>query len=113
MHDELTRGGWSSDGKKLLARSGRTYPLSAEVVDTEARVVGERRRAGRGAIAGATAGAVLGAVISGVELESILRGAAIGAGAGTVISLGLGDVDATLPAGSDMTLRTTAPMRLR
>ena len=93
--------------------NGRTYPFAAEVVDTEARIEGERRRAGRGAIAGATAGAVLGAVISGVELDNILRGAAIGAGAGTVISLGLGDVDATLPAGSDITLRSTSPIQLR
>lgn len=56
---------------------------------------------------GAAAGAVLGAVIGGGDLSKILGGAAIGAAAGTVISLGGGDVEAVLPAGSKMTLQTT------
>src|SRR5690606_38873683 len=70
--------------------AGRALPSSAGVVDAEARLEGERRRAARGAVAGATTGAVLGAVIRGASLSNVLRGAAIGAGAGTVISLGLG-----------------------
>ncbi len=93
--------------------NGRTFPLSAEVVDTEARLDYERRNPGRAAAAGAASGAILGAVIRGGELRNILGGAAIGAGAGTVISLGMGDVDATLPAGTDMTIRTLAPIQLR
>jgi len=56
---------------------------------------------------GAAAGAVLGAVIGGGDISKILGGAAIGAAAGTVISLGGGDVEAVLPAGSRMTLQTT------
>ena len=56
---------------------------------------------------GAAAGAVLGAVIGGGDISKILGGAAIGAAAGTVISLGGGDVEAVLPAGSKMTLQTT------
>lgn len=92
---------------------GRTFPFAAEVVDTEARLEGERRLARRGALRGAAAGAVLGAVLSRADLDDILKGAALGAGAGTVISLGTGDVDAALPAGTEMTLRTTTPIQLR
>ena len=56
---------------------------------------------------GAAAGAVLGAVLGGGDVSKIIGGAAIGAAAGTVISLGGGEVDAVLPAGSKMTLQTT------
>lgn len=94
---------------ETLEFNGRSHPLSAEIVDTEARLDYERRT-GRSAATGAAAGAILGAVLSGAELDNILRGAVLGAGAGTVISLGIGDVDATLPSGTDMTLRTTAPI---
>jgi len=61
---------------------------------------------------GAAAGAVLGAVIGGGDISKILGGAAIGAAAGTVISLGGGDVEAVLPAGSKMTLQTTQQVAL-
>ena len=61
---------------------------------------------------GAAAGAVLGAVIGGGDISKILGGAAIGAAAGTVISLGGGDVEAVLPAGSRMTLQTTQQVAL-
>src|SRR5690606_42089666 len=83
------------------------------VVDTEARLEGERRLARRGALRGAAAGAVLGAVLSRADLEDILKGAALCAGAGTVLSLGTCDVDAALPTGTEMTLRTTTPIQLR
>jgi hypothetical protein len=55
---------------------------------------------------------VLGAVIGGGDVSKILGGAAIGAAAGTVISLGMGEVDAVLPAGSKMTLQTTQQVTL-
>ncbi|MFW6040076.1 MAG: YMGG-like glycine zipper-containing protein, partial [Gemmatimonadota bacterium] len=69
-----------------------------------------RQLAERAAI-GAAAGAALGAIIGG-DLEDILVGGALGAGAGTVISLGLGRVDAELPRGTEMRLRTTREIRL-
>ena len=53
-----------------------------------------------------------GAVIGGGDVSKILGGAAIGAAAGTVISLGTGEVDAVLPAGSKMTLQTTQQVTL-
>jgi hypothetical protein len=56
---------------------------------------------------------VLGAVIGDADLKNILAGAAIGAAAGTVISMGASDVEAVLPAGSELTLRSTEMVSLR
>jgi hypothetical protein len=93
--------------------NGQTYPLSAEIlkadIDVEQR---DRDDVIRDAGIGAAAGAVLGAVIGG-SLKDILIGAALGAGAGTVISLGTGDVEAALPAGTELTIRTTQRIALR
>lgn len=95
-----------------LSYQGRSYPFAAEVVDTDVRIPGQGDRAVTGATAGALAGAALGAIIGG-DLEDILIGGALGAGAGTIISLGIGSVDAELPSGTEMTLRTTRTISLR
>lgn len=58
----------------------------------------------RSATVGAAAGAVLGAIISGGDLDRILGGGLLGAAAGTVISLGRGDVESVLPEGSTLTV---------
>lgn len=92
---------------------GRTYPLSAEILDADLQTEGRSRDdVIRDAGIGAAAGAVLGAVIGG-ELRDILIGAALGAGAGTIISLGTGDVEAALPRGTELTIRTTERIALR
>jgi len=97
-----------------LTVRGRTYPFEAEVVDTDVRLEEEdRRRIAERAALGAAAGAALGAIISGGKLEEILVGGALGAGVGTIIALGVGDLEAELPARSRMTLRTTRAVRLR
>ncbi|MFW6078735.1 MAG: hypothetical protein ACODAE_03895 [Gemmatimonadota bacterium] len=90
---------------------GRSYPFSAGVVDTDVELDEDTRELAERAAIGAAAGAALGAIIGG-DLEDILIGGALGAGAGTVISLGLGRVDAELPRGTEMTLRTTREIRL-
>ncbi|HEX7048662.1 MAG TPA: hypothetical protein VF188_00500 [Longimicrobiales bacterium] len=90
---------------------GRSYPLSAEIVDADVERRGPRELGEHAAIGG-VAGAALGAIIGG-DLADVLIGGALGAGAGTIISLGLGDVDAELPAGTAMTLRTTRTISLR
>lgn len=95
-----------------ISFQGRSYPFSAEVVDTDVETERDGEAAVTGAVVGAIAGAALGAVIGG-ELRDILIGGALGAGAGTIISLGIGDVEAELPAGTDMTLRTTRTLSLR
>jgi hypothetical protein len=56
---------------------------------------------------------VLGGILSGGDLDKILLGGALGAAAGTVISLGMGDVEGVLPAGTNLTLQTTRVVGLR
>lgn len=94
---------------------GQSYPLSAKVAATNLQTRGGDTRSEtlKKAGVGAAAGAVLGAVLSGGELSKILLGGALGAAAGTVISLGVGDVEAVLPAGTRMTLQTTSTVALR
>jgi hypothetical protein len=97
-----------------ISIDGRAYALNAEVTDVDTDFL-DRARTGdvsRRAGIGAAAGAVLGAVIGG-SLKDILVGGVLGAGAGTIISLGMGDVENTLPRGTDLTLRTTQRIALR
>ena len=61
---------------------------------------------------GWAAGAAIGAIIGG-SLRDALLGGVLGAGAGTIISLGVGDVESALPEGSDLTLRTTTNIAAR
>ncbi|HEX7088993.1 MAG TPA: hypothetical protein VF192_02585 [Longimicrobiales bacterium] len=91
----------------------RTYPFRADVIDTDPELDPDEERILERAAVGAAAGAVLGAIITGGDLEGILVGGALGAGAGTIISLGLGDMDAELDRGSVLTLRTTRAVQLR
>ncbi len=83
---------------------GQTHPLSAKVTATNLQTRGgdTRDETLKKAGVGAAAGAVLGAVLSGGDLSKILLGGALGATAGTVISLGVGDVEGVLPAGTKM-----------
>jgi hypothetical protein len=94
---------------------GQSHPLSAKVTATNLQTRGgdTRNETLRKAGIGAAAGAVLGAVLSGGELSKILIGGALGAAAGTAISLGVGDVEGVLPAGTKMTLQTTSTVALR
>src|SRR5690606_1288005 len=91
----------------------RTYPFTADVIETRPRVTRDESRILERAGIGAAAGAVLGAIVTGGELEGILVGGALGAGAGTIIALGVGDVDPELDEGSVLTLRTTRNVQLR
>jgi hypothetical protein len=99
---------------ETLSFGGRDYAFDAEVVATGLEKQGDTRsETAKKAGIGAAAGAVLGAVVGGANLKNIVLGAAIGAAAGTVISLGAGDVEAVLPAGSELTLRSTEMVSLR
>jgi hypothetical protein len=94
--------------------NGTTYAFAANVEEVETTT----SRAStsdvlRGAAAGAAAGAVLGAIVSGAELDDIIKGGAIGAAAGTVISMGRGGTTNTLPAGTEIDLRSTQTVALR
>ena len=89
--------------------NGVERPFEANITTTQLQTQNEetKNETLKKAGIGAAAGAVLGAVLGGGDVSKILGGAAIGAAAGTVISLGGGDVEAVLPAGSKMTLQTT------
>jgi hypothetical protein len=96
-----------------LTFRGREYPIDATVSNVNVRNDVNKSGATRGAVTGAAAGAVLGAIISGGDLGKIVTGGLLGAAAGTVISLGTGDVESVIPAGSSMTLTTSSPIVLR
>src|SRR6476659_5838310 len=89
--------------------NGVERPFEAKITATQLQTQGEdsRNETLKKAGIGAAAGAVLGAVLGGGDVSKMLGGAAIGAAGGTVVSLGTGEVDAVLPAGSKMTLQTT------
>jgi hypothetical protein len=95
--------------------NGNTHPLYAKVTATnlETRGADTREETIKKAGVGAAAGAVLGGILSGGDLDKILLGGALGAAAGTVISLGMGDVEGVLPAGTNLTLQTTRVVGLR
>jgi hypothetical protein len=93
---------------------GQDHPFNAKVTATnlETRGGDTRNETLKKAGVGAAAGAILGAVLSGGDLDKILLGGALGAAAGTAISLGMGDTEAVLPAGTRMTLQTTQMVTL-
>jgi hypothetical protein len=88
--------------------NGVEHALAADITDVDVSLT-DRRNVGdtiEKVGAGAAAGAVVGAIIGG-SLKDILVGGALGAGAGTIISLGTGDQQNSLPAGSELDLRVT------
>lgn len=94
--------------------NGRDYPIDARIERADVQQSGETRSETiKKAGIGAAAGAVLGAIIGDGDLGNILGGAALGAAAGTVVSLGMGDVNASLPAGTDVTIRLNNTVSLR
>lgn len=95
--------------------SGRRYPFKASInsVAVEGKTTGSASATVKSAAVGAAAGAALGAVLSGGELDKVVAGGLLGAAAGTVISLGRGDVESVLPAGSTLTVQATETVALR
>ena len=75
------------------------HDLDAEIVQTSI----ERRTRNVGV--GAAAGAALGAIL-GDDVGDVLLGGAIGAGAGTLVSLGTGDVEPEIPSGTVLAIET-------
>ena len=94
---------------------GISNPFYAKVTATnlETRGADSRNETLKKAGIGAAAGAVLGGILSGGDRDKILIGGAIGAASGTVISLGMGDVEGVLPAGTTMKLQTTRTVVMR
>lgn len=96
---------------RILVR-GDAHPFAAEIVKADVQQDRKGRDVATGAGVGALAGAALGAIIGG-DVSDALVGGALGAGGGTLIALGAGDVEARLPAGTPMTLRTTSNLDLQ
>jgi len=96
-----------------IVLNGRSYPFEARITATNLETSRDRNVSGRDVAVGAAAGAVLGAIVGEGDLRKVLGGAAIGAAAGTVIALGVGDTEASLPAGARMNVRTTQSVALR
>jgi hypothetical protein len=89
-----------------------SYPFSASVERTAIPGRSDddlRKKAGTGA----AVGGVLGAVLGRGDLKDIVVGGAIGAAAGSLISLGLQRADAQLPEGTRLTLRNNSRVALR
>jgi hypothetical protein len=97
-----------------LVMNGLSYPFNATVSATNLETHGDSRSETlKKAGIGAAAGAVLGAVLSGGDLQKILVGGALGAAAGTAISLGVSDTEAVLPAGTTLKLQSTQAVSVR
>jgi len=97
-----------------LQMNGRTYPFEGSISNVSVdQSNGGGTSTTKGAVTGAAAGAVLGAVLSGGDLSKIITGGLLGAAAGTVISMGTGGTQATIPSGSVVTVRATQPVQIR
>lgn len=85
------------------------HPFSVEILRTGVPVTA----VDPGAPGNATAtGTMLGAIVDG-ELRTALIEGSLGAGAGTIISLGTGDVEPVLPEGTLLHIRTRDTIELR
>jgi hypothetical protein len=94
--------------------NGQSYPFTAAIVQSSAVQTSEQSSAERNKriIIGGAVGAALGGLLSGGDLDKIVIGGALGAAAGTIVSLGT-EVNATLPAGSQMTVQATQTTTIR
>ena len=97
-----------------ISMNGRSYPFDASIERSNVQETSNQSSSDRtrNVLIGAAAGAALGAVIGDGDLKNMVIGGALGAAAGSIVSLGT-EVNATLPAGSTMTLRTTNSVMLR
>jgi hypothetical protein len=94
--------------------NGQSYPFAATVVNSSPVQTGTASSAdrNRNIVIGGAVGAAIGAILGDKDLDKIVIGGAIGAAAGSIISLGT-EVNAKLPAGSQMTVRATETTVLR
>lgn len=89
----------------LVLADGSTVPIETETVFREGDEVGKKAATRIGA--SAVGGAIVGAIFGGGRGAAI--GAAAGAGAGTAATVASPRSQATLPAGSTVTVRLTGP----
>ena len=94
--------------------NGQSYPFSAAIVQSNAVQTSSEPSGGKAKqiMIGGAVGAALGGLLSGGDLKKVVIGGAIGAAAGSIVSMGT-EVNASLPAGSYMTLQATQTTRIR
>ena len=96
-----------------IRMNGETYPFSAAIVSSSPEKTSTQSSADRTKriVIGGAVGAALGGLI-GKGMDKVVIGGAVGAAVGSIISLGT-EVNATLPAGSAMTVQATQTTTLR
>lgn len=94
--------------------NGRSYPFAASIVQSNAVQTSDKSSSEKTKqiVIGGVVGAAIGGILSKGDLDKIVIGGAIGAAAGSIVSLGT-EMNATLPAGSQMTLRATQATTIR
>ena len=94
--------------------NGSSFPFDATIVQSNPVQTSDATKTERNKqiIIGGAVGAALGGLMSGGDLKKIVIGGAIGAAAGSIVSLGT-EVNATLPAGSQMTVQATQTTTIR
>jgi hypothetical protein len=94
--------------------NGQSYPFAASIVSSNAVQTSKpsSTEKTKQIVIGGAVGAALGGLLSKGDMDKIIIGGALGAAAGSVVSLGT-EVNATLPAGSAMTLRATQATTIR
>lgn len=92
---------------------GKRYPFDATVIDVS-NVIERSKTTGAVIQRPDTiaVGFITGAVITGTDLQTVIEAARLIADAGTIISLGAGDVEHVIPEGTPMILRTTEKVEL-
>jgi hypothetical protein len=91
---------------------GTSHPFTAQITSTR-EPERETHDVARATVVGAVAGVVLGTIIGDGGLRDALIGGALGAGAGTIVSLGMGGTDSELEEGTKLTLQTKDRVDLR
>jgi hypothetical protein len=94
--------------------NGQSFPFTGTIVQSSPVQTSSESSADRNKkiIIGGAVGAALGGLLSGGDLDKIVIGGALGAAAGSIVSLGT-EVNATLPAGSQMTVQATQTTTIR
>jgi hypothetical protein len=100
------------DFDTLLKTDGTQYPIQADISRYQGRFENDTDDVLKGAAVGAGAGAVLGQIIGG-DTEGTVLGAVVGGAAGAVIQSQTTGQDVAIPAGTTLWLRMDRPATIR
>jgi hypothetical protein len=94
--------------------NGRSYPFAAAIVQSSPEKTNTTSSADqtKRIVIGGAVGAAIGGLLGKGDLKKIVIGGTVGAAVGSIVSLGT-EVNATLPAGSSMTVQATQTTMLR